>query len=332
MQGAYTEMRERCPVVHNSRYGGHLHVLRYDEVRDTANRAQDFSSADGAFIPPSGLPRLAPIDYDGPEHAFWCAAMQTPLTPAAVRELKPEVTDVVDRHIDAIGRRRKRLELFSALAEPIPAHVVGRVAGLSEPECRTLREVAISAFQSIGTASFERNKAEFDAFIRDQIAQRRRLLREDYLSRLATGRIGDREIDDDDIIGVLMTLLLGGHHSTAALPGLLHHAPTSGCARSWRKEDRSSRRSSRRACGSPPLHLGPHRDDGHDHRAVPRWPSRGTRLFVNYASANHDPLAVRGPGASPRSSTASPTRTSRSASAPTSASAATSPGPSSRRS
>jgi cytochrome P450 len=293
---AYTEMRERCPVAHNPRYGGHLHVLRYDEVRDTANRAPDFSSADGAFIPPSGLPRLAPIDYDGAEHAFWRAAMQIPLTPAAVRDLKPDLAEVVDQHIDAFADAGSA-ELFSALAEPIPARVVGRVAGLSGPDCRTLREVAIAAFQSIGTDSFEENRAAFDGFIRDQIAQRRRVPRGDYLSQLATERLGGREIDDDEVIGVLMTLLLGGHHSTAAaMAGLLHHVLTvpglrdvvaAGGPKLSALVEESLRLTT-------PLHIFA-RTATKDTTIGDTPVAAGTRLFVNYASANHDPRRFEDP-------------------------------------
>ena len=295
---AYAEMRERCPVAHSPRYGGHLHVLRFDEVRDTAGRAQEFSSADGAFIPPSGLPRLAPIDYDGDEHRFWRAAMQAPLTPAAVRDLKPALVEVIDEHIDGFAREGSA-ELFSALAEPIPAHVVGRVVGLSGPDCATLRTVAIAAFQSIGTADFEDNKAAFDTFIRDQITQRRRQPREDYLSELAAGRIGDREIDDDDIIGVLMTLLLGGHHSTAAaMASLLHHVLTvaglrdvvaGGGPKLTALVEESLRLTT-------PLHIFA-RTATADTTIGETPVAAGTRLFVNYASANRDPRRFADPEA-----------------------------------
>ncbi|WP_134734010.1 cytochrome P450 [Amycolatopsis nivea] len=295
---AYTEMRERCPVAHNSRHGGHLHVLRYEEVRATANRAADFSSADGAFIPPSGLPRLAPIDYDGDEHLAWRAAMQAPLTPAAVRALAPDLAEVVDRHIDAFAGTGTA-ELFSALAEPIPAHVVGRVAGLSPADCGVLREVAIAAFQSIGTPSFGQRKSAFDAFIRGQLDQRRREPRDDYLSRLASGKLGDRELGDDDIIGVLMTLLLGGHHSTAAaMAGLLHHVLTEPGLREVVAEGgaKLSALVEESLRLTTPLHIFA-RTATNDTAIGDTPVAKGTRLFLNYASANHDPRRFPDPEA-----------------------------------
>ncbi|GAB3891349.1 hypothetical protein GCM10029964_064370 [Kibdelosporangium lantanae] len=44
-----------------------------------------FSSADGVFIPPSGLPRIPALEFDEPEHSTWRAVLNGPLTPRAVR-------------------------------------------------------------------------------------------------------------------------------------------------------------------------------------------------------------------------------------------------------
>lgn len=293
---AYTRMRERCPVARSSRYGGHLHVLRYDEVRDTANRAQDFRSSDGAFIPPSGLPRMAPIDYDGAEHEMWRALMQGPLTPAAVRNLEPAVDEVINQHIDAFAADGLA-ELFSALAEPIPAHVVGRAVGLSPADCGRLRELAIASFHSIGTASFAANQATFDAFIRDQVEQRRRSTRDDFLSTLANGRLSDQALSDDDIVGVLTTLFIGGHHSTAAaMAGLLQHVLSipglrAVVADGGPKLSSLIEESLRLVT---PLHIFARtaaRDTTIGEVPVPE----GTRLFINFAAANHDPRRFESP-------------------------------------
>ncbi|BDH59496.1 cytochrome P450 [Tsukamurella sp. PLM1] len=164
-------------------------MTRYDDVKETANRADVFSSADGAFIPPSGLPRMAPIDYDGDEHHFWRALMQTPVSPPAVRALHDDIVAIVDRHIDAFAANGSA-NLAKELAEPVPAHVVGMVAGLDVADCGTLREEAIKTFQSIGTPDFADNKNSFDAFVNDQIARRRAEPRDDFLTDLAIGRIG----------------------------------------------------------------------------------------------------------------------------------------------
>ena len=287
---AYTEMRERCPVVHVPHHGGHLQVVGYEEVRDAALRATDFSSADGAFIPPVGAPRLPPLDFDGEEHATWRALMRHPLTPAAVKALHAEITEVIDTHVDAFAKAGEA-ELFTALAEPVPVHVVGRIVGLSAPECVELRQVAIVMFQAIGTPEFEARKNDLEAFIVDQLARRRTGPQGDYLSMLATGRVEGHEISDADAVAMLMTLLVAGHHSTAAaMAGLLHHvlsipeareAALAGGARLTALVEESLRITT-------PLHLFARTattDTAIGGFDVPA----GTRLFLNLAAANHDP-------------------------------------------
>jgi cytochrome P450 len=287
---AYTDMRGRCPVAHVPRHGGHLQVLGFDEVRDAARRAADFSSADGAFIPPTGGPRLPPLDFDGDEHATWRALMQQPLTPAAVKALDAELAEVIDTHIDAFARDGQA-ELFSALAEPVPAHVVGRVVGLSAPDSVVLREVAIATFQAIGAPDFPARKADLDGFIRDQIAQRRRAPRGDYLSELAAGRIEGRPIDDEDVVAVLVTLLIGGHHSTAAaMVSLLHHVLSIPEAREAAEAGgpRLSELIEESLRITTPLHIFA-RTATADTSIGEFEVAEGTRLFLNFAAANHDP-------------------------------------------
>jgi cholest-4-en-3-one 26-monooxygenase len=287
---AYADMRERCAVARNTRYGGHLHVLRYDDVRDTAGRAEDFLSGDGGFIPPSGLPRMAPIDYDGHEHKVWRALMQGPLTPAAIREFMPALNAVIEEHIDAFAQVGS-VELFSALAEPLPAHVVGRLVGLATAECRMLRTLAIAAFQSIGTPEFNANKAALTGFIHDQVERRRRTPTQDFLTELSTGSVEGRPLDDEDITSVLTTLFIGGHHSTAAaMSALLYHVlsvpglrevVTNGGSKLTALVEESLRLTT-------PLHIFA-RTASRD-TAIGDLPvAAGTRLFVNYSSANHDP-------------------------------------------
>lgn len=287
---AYTEMRERCPVVRNERYGGHLQVLRYEGVRDVTGRADDFISGDGGFIPPSGLPPLVPIDYDGEEHAKWRAIMQDPLSSTAVRDFTPTMEAVIDEHIDAFARAG-RAELFSQLAEPLPAHIVGSVMGLSGPDCRTLRRLGIAPFEAIGTSDFDKHYDALNEFIQRQVDQRRREPADDFLTHLVTAEIDGAPLSDTDIRSALTALFIGGHHSTAsAMAALIYHVLSvpglrevvaAGGPRLTLLVEESLRITT-------PVHIFA-RTASRDTRIGDIPVAAGTRLFVNFASANHDP-------------------------------------------
>jgi cytochrome P450 len=294
--GAYSEMRERCPVVHSERHGGHLQVLRYRDVRDVAGRADDFISGDGGFIPPSGLPRLAPLDYDGQEHATWRALMQGPLSPAAVRDFVPTMNAVIDEHIDAFAHAGSA-ELFSALAEPLPAHIVGYVMGLRGQDCRTLRKLAIAPFKAIGSSDFDKHNDALGEFIQRQVDQRRREPTGDFLTHLVSAEVDGAPLSNEDIKSALTTLFIGGHHSTAsAMSGLFYHVLSVPGLREIV------------AAGGPqltalieeslrvttPVHIFA-RTASLDTSIGDIPVAAGTRLFVNYASANHDPRRFEEP-------------------------------------
>jgi cytochrome P450 len=97
----YAELMDACPVARVDRHGGFDLVSGYAEARDVAMRADEFFSSDGVFIPPNDLPRIPALEYDGEEHAPWRELMAGLLTPAAVRELEPMVTEIVNAQIDS---------------------------------------------------------------------------------------------------------------------------------------------------------------------------------------------------------------------------------------
>jgi cytochrome P450 len=149
--------------------------------------------------------------------------MQDPLTLSAVTAFEPTIEEVVNDHIDRFASRGSA-ELFEEFAEPVPVHVIGRLVGLAAEAAAEMRRVAMNVFAAIGTDDFPRCMQEFTAFTDAELEARRRHPRGDYLSDLASGELNGEQIDDVGSAGVLVALLVGGHHSTAsALAGVVHH-------------------------------------------------------------------------------------------------------------
>ncbi|PBC51870.1 cytochrome [Rhodococcus sp. ACS1] len=285
----YASMREKCPVVHSPRYGGFVHVTRYDDVRAATTSPESFSSADGIFIPPSGLPRIPPLEFEGDEHHAWRSIMQAPMTPAQVRVMQPAIQDIVTKQIDRFASEG-HAELVSALAEPVPVYTIGLLVGLSDASAARMRPIAKSLFDSIGTDSFDDHMRVFAEFTGAELESRRKEPREDFLSQLATGTLGDMELDDAAIAGVLVALLVGGHHSTAsALSGLFHHIMTVPGIRDKVSDPRSLAKVIEESLRlTTPLQLFA-RTALQDVSIGGTSVAAGTRLFVNFASSNLDP-------------------------------------------
>jgi len=208
-------MRERCPVAHSDQHGGFDVVTRYDDVRSVLTAPAVFSSADGVFIPPSGFPRVAAMEFDDPEHARWRKLMGPPLTVRAVREFEPTIVEVADELIDAFSDRGSA-DLIHEYAEPLPAIVVGRIVGLGTDEALAGQARASRLYAAIGTPEFDVQMAEFTAFIEDQLQDRRKRPREDFLTQIASGSVEGEPIDADGAASLMIAYIVGGHHSTGS--------------------------------------------------------------------------------------------------------------------
>jgi cytochrome P450 len=223
VRAAYAAMREGCPVVHSDRHGGFDFLTRYSDVRSALTDSQAYSSAEGVFIPPSGMPRIPALEFDEPAHSAWRTVLDGPLTPRAVRAFEPTIAEIVDLLIDgfaAVGS----VDLVEGLAEPLPAIVIGRMVGLDHDEAMVARGIAAALFASIGTAEFPLRMGEFAAYTARQLAERRAEPRDDFLTAMASGEVGGMAIDDAGAAGLMVAYLVGGHHSTASgIAGLIRH-------------------------------------------------------------------------------------------------------------
>ena len=287
----YEQMRSTCPVAHVERYGGFDVVSGYPEVKEAAATRDDISSAgDGIFIPPSGLPPLAALEFDGDEHRAWRKLFDSLLNPAAVRAMEPDVLEIVDFHIDAFADRGE-VDLVPAFTHPVPGAVVGRLFGLSVEESVQNQQLADAFFHSFNTAAFEPALQAFTEFNLAHLHARRDHPRDDFLSQLASGSYQGMDIDDEVAFQILITLLGGGHHSTASgLAGLVRHVLINDEVRTRLKHEpkligRIIEESLRM---TTPLQLFARTAKADT--TVSGCPiPKGDRLLLNYAAANRDP-------------------------------------------
>lgn len=219
----YADMREGCPVAHSDRSGGLDYVSRYEDVRRILADNSMFNTTDGVFIPPSGLPSIPPLEYDPPEHTVLRTLMDGPLNSRAVRAFEPTIEEIAHLLIDGFAGAGVA-DLASQLTEYLPAIVVGRVVGLTQNDAVEARRLSMAAFDSIGGPDFPQHMASFTVFMNVQLEQRKTAAGGDYLTALAHGQIAGRPVDAEFVTGIMLSFMLGGHHSTAtAIAGLFRH-------------------------------------------------------------------------------------------------------------
>ncbi|MDZ7914856.1 MAG: hypothetical protein U5O16_23970 [Rhodococcus sp. (in: high G+C Gram-positive bacteria)] len=229
----FEDFRSRCPVAHVDRYGGFDLISGYPEIRQVGSARDSFSTAgEGTLLPPvEGLPPIPPLEFDGVEHTEWRQMFDALVGPKVVLEHQSLVRETVDAQIDTFARSGS-VDLVKVFTHPVPGRVIGRLVGLDTEESLHSQQLFDSCSESLALGPAGGGFDRFVAFVTEQLESRRSQPREDMLTALAGGSFQGKSFDDQAAVQLVLTLLGGGHHSTAAgLAGLTHHILTHDDAR-----------------------------------------------------------------------------------------------------
>jgi len=219
LHARYSQLHGSCPVAHSSAHGGFYVLADPEQVRRAAGDWQTFSSAGGTRLPKAPF-RIAAIEFDPPEHVFWRDLYLEVLNLATFRWFEDRIRQHVDQLLDAfVGRGRA--ELVGELTEPIPVITVCEIIGITDPERQlATRRIALQVYAAQGKPDALREALrQFAAFCMEEVEERRRQPRDDFLTRLGTREAGGALLTDDQIV-----FMVAGHHSTSsALASVFRH-------------------------------------------------------------------------------------------------------------
>lgn len=222
MPETMARMRALCPVARSDAYDGFWVVSGYEEVVSVAQNWQAFSSAHGLSVTRAQMVvRNLPVEADPPEQRVYKRLVNPYFTPAAVAPWEQPTRELVTRLIDAFIDDGA-CEFMDAFARPLPslaffefainapAGDVEQVAYLasasSNPNTPNARECWLGLYQWI---------REFVAGRRGQPPQG------DVVDAIMNATIDGRAITEDEIIGAVQLLILGGLETTAGVLGLM---------------------------------------------------------------------------------------------------------------
>ncbi|HXQ62127.1 MAG TPA: cytochrome P450 [Acidimicrobiales bacterium] len=227
---AFAWMRRHAPAYYDER-GDIWGVTRYADVRAIGQDPQTFSSAQGSR-PNTPLPYM--IDMDAPEHRRRRRLVSAGFTPEAVRIRQPRVRQVCDEIIDAVCEKGS-CDLVTDIAAPLPLIMIADMLGFPSEDWSRLLEWSDTMLMSQGASddeAFVRAAAaftEWDVYVRDQIAERRKAGKtDDLLGTLVHAEIEGDRIDDTTLVYEALLLLIGGdetsrHVISGGMDALLRH-------------------------------------------------------------------------------------------------------------
>ena len=227
----YAALRERDPV-HRSRLMNAWMFARHADVdailRDHRNFGSDprkgtLTARQQAMLPaPDELTMLL---LDPPDHRRLRALVNKAFTPRAVEALEPRIRETLAALLDDIDDPGG-FDLMQAVAHPLPVIVIAEMLGVphgdrarfavwSAQRARLL-EPTVSPRER---AAAEVATAEFDAFFRAIIEERRAAPEDDILSALVQAEEEGERLNERETLNMLRLLLIAGNETTTNLIG-----------------------------------------------------------------------------------------------------------------
>jgi cytochrome P450 monooxygenase len=196
-------------------------VARHEDVRAALTDPRLSSDpAKPGFPATGGAPEALPgwfVAMDAPEHTRYRKLLIPEFTVRKVRELRPGIQQVVDERIDAVLAAGNSADLVSAFCLVLPSLVICQLLGVPYEDHEHF-ESRTRVLVSLASTARQREVAlgEINTYLTGLIAAKRERPGADLISRLIDGGA----LDDAELLGVAMLLLVAGHETTANMLSL----------------------------------------------------------------------------------------------------------------
>jgi cytochrome P450 len=234
--------REEQPVFFHEETGYWV-VSRYDDCKAIFDDWKTFSSEnaqapmramcdegkaimkEGGFTAYSGLTARVP-----PDHTRIRKVAQSCFGPRRFKTIEPQIETIVARHIDNLEARAKSdgfpVDFWREVAYPVPALVLFTLVGVPDEDVPKIKMYGESR-QALTWGSLTdeeqiphaHNMVAYWKYCRALVAARKTRPGDDFPSDLARLQAEGAEITDDEIAGVMYSVLFAGHETTSSFMG-----------------------------------------------------------------------------------------------------------------
>ncbi len=304
---AYREFRDRSPFVAqwpivlldgSERQVRSWMLLKYEQVNAALRDPATFSSQIGASE--SVAPRLVMIQDDPPRHTRFRRIVSKAFTARRIAELESWIKNVAEQLLDRfpIG---ETVDAVDAFTMPLPVQVIARMLGIPGEDQTAFRRWSDSlvAFNGGDFTPDERmkNGMEMMEYFRQAAVSRRGKAGSDLISAVVDAEVEGERLEDWEILGFCILLLVGGNETTTNLMSNMLNIFVDRPGQ-WRRmrEDRALaefaiEETLRYESPVQLLTRTVTRDIEIDGQKI----QRGERVAVSYGAANRDPAAFPDP-------------------------------------
>ena len=222
----YQTMRQSHPLYQDPQRGN-WNVFRFDDVQRVLTEYDVFSSQFRGDRPTDMVQPFAAaiISTDPPRHRQLRALVTQAFTPRAVEALAPRITSIVNEYLDKV-QRAGCMDVIHDLGTPLPVIVIAEMLGI--PSVDRARFKVWSDF-AVQTANFgseiqydkfmSPTMMEMGAYFLEMIAKREQSPGDDLISGLLAAEIEGERLNQIELLGFCILLLVAGNETTTNLIG-----------------------------------------------------------------------------------------------------------------
>jgi cytochrome P450 len=194
---------------------GHWVVASAEVARDMLRQPDKFSSHPRHNKANQRNPRTLPNQSDPPEHTDLRRIVNPYFSPAGVQRMEP-VIRALARELIAAVRENGTCEFVAEIARIFPVVVFLQMAGAPLEDRERLSAMADRFTRSPDVKDRLAALEDLAAYLRTLIAAREQQPADDLVSLVVHARVGERPLDDDEKIGMVTLLFLGGLDTVVA--------------------------------------------------------------------------------------------------------------------
>jgi cytochrome P450 len=213
-------MRSLCPVAHSDQHRGYWIATKYEDVLRVAQDWESFSSQLGVSVPESQMTVQAiPEHIDPPLHRTYKRLINAYFTPAAVAPYEEPTRALVTRLIDEFVEAGS-CDFLTDFARPFPGLAFFDLV-LNAPSDRLAELNDLATKASVPNNPDARACwAALNGWIQDFVDLRRsQPARGDVVDAILHADIEGRPVTNEEILGLILLLILGGLETTAGALG-----------------------------------------------------------------------------------------------------------------
>lgn len=208
--------RTQCPVAHTSAHGGMHLVTRYEDVKAVLSDPETFSSRESTPLP--SPVRLPPLDVDPPLHNQMRKVINRFFTRPYLRQHEEVMREIARSTVSRFADNGQ-VDFINEFAIPFTSATAAKVVFDEDDPDRMSRAVAAvervarenspEAYQGVAmlAAEYMAERAGSDAGS------------DDLISAIAAGTVGDRPLTQEEQLGIVTVLFIGGLDTTRGAIG-----------------------------------------------------------------------------------------------------------------